>query len=236
MRYSARTGMTLMELMVALVVTGVVATIGAETFVSIIDHRRVIVEATRETERASALREMLRSWIASGTIQITTGGAQSARSSIAAARIAAPTIASPNSSQQLPAITAAVSTGDELTFRTNALTPTSTSNTLVRLFVDGDPATPDVGLTIEYQASTATPLQRMQLDSTIVMMTVEFLDKTTNRWYPYSEAATITPIAVRLYFPPVDNYYVPALLQLPMLFVLPAAQAAATATTGRGGP
>ena len=233
MKHSPRPGMTLIEMMVALVLTGVVASIGAATFSSIIDHRRVIVEGTLETERASALREMLRSWIVPEAIQITTGGAQSARVSIAAARITAPSL---NSSQLAPAITAAVSTGDELTFTTNALTPTNTSNTRVRLLVDGDPATPELGLTIEYQASTATPLQRMQLDSTIVMMTVEFLDRTTNRWYAYSEAATIQPIAVRLYFPPVDNYYVPALLQYPLLFVLPSAQAAATPATGRGGP
>ncbi len=235
MKHIPRSGMTLIEMMVALVVTGAVASIGAMTFDSIIEHRRIIVAATQETERAAALREMLRAWIASGTIQITTGGAQSTGTAIAAPRVTAPTIATPNSSYQPPAITAAVSTGDELTFRTYALTPSNTANTLVRLFVDGDPATPETGLTIEYQATTANPLQRMQLDSTIVMMTVEFLDQTTYRWYPYSEAATIRPIAVRVYFPPVDNYYVPALLQVPMLFVLPAAQSQTNTTGGRGG-
>ncbi len=235
MRHSTRAGMTLIEMMVAIVITGAVASIGAAAFESIIEHRRVIVESSLETERASALRETLRSWIASGTIQVTTGGAQSGRTTIAAPRITAPTIASPTSSQ-LPAITAAVSTGDELTFLTNALTPTNTGSTRVRLFVDGDPATPETGLTIEYQASTATPLQRMQLDSTIVMMTVEFLDRTTNTWHPYSEAASVQPIAVRVYFPPIDNYYVPPLLQYPLLFVLPGAQSQQTTTTvGRGG-
>src|SRR5512140_2668105 len=118
MKHLPRAGMTLIEMMVALVVTGAVASIGALTFDSIIEHRRIIVAATPATERAAALREMLRAWIASGTIQITTGGAQSARTAIAAPRISAPTIATPNSSYQAPAITAAVSTGDELTFRT----------------------------------------------------------------------------------------------------------------------
>jgi Tfp pilus assembly protein PilE len=222
--------MTLFELIVGVVITGVVASIGAMAFSSIIDHRRIIVESSVEMERASALREMLRTWIGSGTIQITTGGATARRTAITV-----PTIVSPLSSQQ-PTITAAATSGDELTFTTNALTPANTPSTRVRLFVDGDPNTPEVGLTIEYQAATNLPLQRRQLDSTIVMMTVEFLDQTTNTWTPYSEAATIRPIAARVYFPPVDNYYVPPLLQYPMLFVMQqAATTTTTITSGRGG-
>ncbi|HYV96536.1 MAG TPA: hypothetical protein VE967_03680 [Gemmatimonadaceae bacterium] len=230
MRLSSRAGLTLLELMAGIVITGLVAVIGASAFYSITDHRRIIVSETMETERAAALREMLRTWIGSGTIQITTGGAQATSTR----RPAPPTIVSLGSSQT-PTITSAASSGDELTFTTNALTPLMTPNTRVRLFVDGDPNTPETGLTIEYQSSTQTPLQRKQLDSTIVMMTVEFLDQTTNKWYPYSEASTTRPIAARLYFPPVDNYYVPPLLQYPLLFVMQQQSTNTTTTIGRGG-
>jgi Tfp pilus assembly protein FimT len=227
--------MTLMELMVGIVITGAVALIGGATFNSIIEHRRVILEANAEVERAAALREMLRTWIGSGTIQITTGGA-TARG-VRGATVTRPTIATPTSST-VPAITAAASTGDELTFVTNALTPIQTSSTRVRLFVDMDPNTPETGLTIEYQSAVqtqASPLQRRQLDSTIVAMSVEFLDQTTGIWYPYSEAATIRPMAASLYFPPVDNYYVPPLLQYPLLFVMGAPATNTTTTIGGGG-
>lgn len=234
MMLRARSGMTMMELIVGLVLTGVIAAVGATAFYSIIDHRRVVLEASVETERASALRDLLRTWIGSGTIQIQTGGAQGGRGGAQIGGRVSVTAATIGGTQQ-PTITAAATTGDELTFVTSAMTPAMTPNTRVRLFVDGDPATPEVGLTIEYQASTATPLQRRQLDSTIVAMTVEFLDGTMNRWVPYSEAATIRPIAARLYFPPVENWYVPELLQVPMHFVLQQTQQQGRGGGGRGG-
>jgi prepilin-type N-terminal cleavage/methylation domain-containing protein len=225
----ARRGMTLIELMFTLVITGLLATIGTATFVTLIDHRQVLMTATVQTEQAAALRETLRSWIGSGTIAIQVGGAPTARGGGAGISVSSTTGASGTSN--VPAITAAVSTGDELTFTTDALTPSGSPGVRIRLFVDGDPNTPEEGLTIEYQNSTASPLQRRQLDPTILAMTVEFLDQRTSRWYPYSEAATIQPIAARLTFPAVDGVIPPPrLLQLPMVFVM----SQQTATTGRG--
>jgi hypothetical protein len=219
--------MTLLELMFTLLITGFMATIGTAAFVTIIDHRAVIERATMDTERAAALRETLRSWIASGTISIQVGGAPTAQGGGAGISLSSTT-----STSNQPTITAAVSTGDELTFTTNALTPAGTPGVRVRLFVDGDGSTPEYGLTMEYQNSTAAPLQRRMLDSTIQYMTVEFLDQRTNQWYPYSQAATIQPMAARLTFPYVDGaqYEPHRLLQVPMVFVM----SSQTATTGRG--
>jgi hypothetical protein len=138
-------------------------------------------------------------------------------------------------SSELTTVTAAVSTGDELLFTTNALTPAMTPNARVRLYVDGDPNTPEIGLSIEYQIATTSPLRRMQLDSTIAMMIVEYLDRRTQRWYPFSEGASIRPIAARLSFPPVDGVYVPRLLQQPMLFVMSEETDQAEAVGGGGG-
>ena len=45
----ARKGMTLLELVVTLVVTAMLATFGAVAFGSIIDHRQVMIEATVQT-------------------------------------------------------------------------------------------------------------------------------------------------------------------------------------------
>jgi prepilin-type N-terminal cleavage/methylation domain-containing protein len=239
MRTSARAGMTLMELIVGVVLTGVMASIGAAAFYSIIDHRRTIVEASVETERAAALRDMLRSWINSASIQITTSNARNTQVrtfGITGGRSVASRTPAANS-QQVTGVTSAVATGEELTFITNALTPALTPRTRVRLFVDGDPATPEVGLSIEYQSSTAAPLQRMQLDSTIVAMSVQFLDRTTNLWYSSTEAATIQPVATRIWFPASDDVYVPPLLQFPMIFVIgQTAQQQATAPQRGGGP
>lgn len=230
---NARPGMTLMELVIGLVITSAMALAGTAAFTSIIDHRRVIAQATVETERAAALRDMLRTWIGSGALLARTQTLQTE----AALRRTESTLNRMNAmsgvTSALSTVTAAVSTGDELLFTTNALTPSMTPNTRVRLFVDGDANTAETGLTIEYQMTTTSPLQRRQLDSTIVMMTVEYLDRRTQRWYPFSEAAAIRPIAARLYFPPVDGVYVPRLLQHPMLFVI--AEQAVTTIDGQAG-
>lgn len=223
----ARRGMTLIELMATLVITGLMATLGTATFVDLIDHRYTMDHAITDVERAAALRETLRSWIGSGTISIQVGGAPTAQGGGAGISLSSTT----SNTSNLPTITAAVSTGDELTFTTDALTPAGTPGVRVRLFVDGDPSTPETGLTIEYQNSTAAPLQRIELDENILYMTVEFLDQRTSQWYPYTEAATIQPIAARLTFPPVDGVIPPPrLLQLPMVFVM----SQQTTTTGRG--
>jgi type II secretory pathway pseudopilin PulG len=201
--------MTLMELVVAIAITGMMAAVGAATFSSIIDHRRVIRESTVSTERAAALREMIRGWIVAGTIQIQQGGGP--RGLRSTARIGM----NPGA---MTGVTAAASTGDELTINTTALTPTGSPSTRLRLFVDGDDNTPEKGLSIEYQGSNASPLARRQLDSTIGTMTVEFLDNRTGRWYGASQAATITPIAVRFAFAAVEHDSLPRLLLLPFIY------------------
>jgi Tfp pilus assembly protein FimT len=66
--------MTLMELVIGLVITSLMATAGAATFSTLIDHRRTIRQATKDVERAAALRETLRSWLIAGTVQIQRGG------------------------------------------------------------------------------------------------------------------------------------------------------------------
>ena len=225
---SARRGMTLMELVIALVITGLMAVMGTATLGSIIDHRRVIVSGTGEMERASALRDQLRTWLLAGTVQIVTGGATAGLGRRAAA-IAGPSIASelsasgaangmPGSRSMAPAITAAVAGGDEITFETSADNPAHSPTARMRLFIDGDASTPETGLTLEYQASTATPLQRIQLEPTVGVLTVQFLDQRTNQWFESTQAAAITPIAVKISMQAYDGGRIPGILQLPLIF------------------
>lgn len=201
-------GMTLMELVVAIALTGMMAIAGAATFSSIIDHRRVIRESTVDTERAAALREMIRTWVVASSILIPQGGGPRGLGS--SARISA--------RPGMTGVTAAVAAGDEFTFTTSAMTPLPSASTRVRLFVDGDPNTPETGLTMEYQGANASPLQRRQLDSTIGVMMVEYLDNRTGRWYAAVQAATIQPIAMRFSFAAAEGDSIPRLLQVPFLF------------------
>ncbi len=200
-----------MELVIGLAITGMMAVTGVGAFSSIIDHRRTVREASASTERAGALREMIKSWIYSGTIQIQRGGRPRGL-----ARGAAGTT-QPGATNGGGTVSAAQASGDELTFTTSAPNPSLLANVRIRLFVDDDPNTPEHGLTIEYQPNVQRPLVRRMLDSTIDSLHVEYLDRRTNRWFPAGEAATITVFAARLWMHSTDTTQSP-LLALPITF------------------
>jgi hypothetical protein len=208
--------MTLMELVIGLAITGMMATAGAAAFGAIIDHRREIRTSTVSTERAAALREMLRSWIYAGSIQIQQGGGPRGLTRGAAAPSASAG-ASSLGGMSAAAVSAAQASGDEITFTTTALNPSLLPNVRIRLYIDADPNTPEKGLTIEYQPNLQMPIVRKMLDSTIDTLHVDFLDNRTNKWIESTQAATITPRAVRLTLNSGITKLSP-ILGLPMMF------------------
>jgi prepilin-type N-terminal cleavage/methylation domain-containing protein len=211
-----RSGLTLMELVIALAITGMMAAAGASTFSSVIDHRRVLREASVATERAAALRETIESWIDAGTVQIQQGGGPRGLTRGGATR-GGGAGASGSNPMNAAAVSAAQASGDEVSFTTTALNPSLLPNVRIRLYVDADNSTAEKGLTIEYQPNAQMPLVRRMLDSTIDTLTVEFLDTRTNRWFDAQQAATISPRAVRLTLRSSDTTSAP-ILGLPMIF------------------
>ncbi len=215
MTMRARAGMTLMELVIGLAITGMMAAAGAATFASIIDHRRIIRDASVSTERAAALREMIHSWINAGTVQIQQGGGPRGLTRGAPAASSASSAAS---GMNTASVSAAQASGDEISFTTTALNPSLLPNVRIRLYIDADNNTPEKGLTIEYQPNAQMPLVRKMLDSTIDTLTVEFLDTRTNQWFDATQVATISPRAVRLTLHSANRTSVPAILEVPMIF------------------
>ncbi|HEX8944258.1 MAG TPA: prepilin-type N-terminal cleavage/methylation domain-containing protein [Gemmatimonadaceae bacterium] len=219
----ARAGMTLMELVIGLAITGMMAAAGAGAFASIIDHRRGIREASASTERAAALREMLRSWLVAGTVQIQQGGGPRGltRGIASGARVS-----NTSAGNNTTAVSTAQAIGDEVSFTTTALNPSLLAAVRIRLYIDGDNSTPEKGLTIEYQPNLQMPLVRKMLDSTIDTLKVEFLDTRTGRWFRSSEAATIRPRALRLTLLGGEHGALPPILSVPMIFTIGAANTA----------
>jgi type II secretory pathway pseudopilin PulG len=219
--------MTLMELVIGLAITGMMAAAGAGAFESIIDHRRVIRESTVATERAAALREMITSWINAGTIQIQQGGGPRGLTRGAAS------VQTPMTSQasSTGAVSAAQAIGDELSLTTTALNPSLLGTVRIRMYIDGDNNTPETGLTIEYQPNAQSPLVRKMIDSTIDSLQVEFLDNRTHRWFRASEAATIQPRAARLTMFPSTKFPPRPILNVPMIFII-GSQTQNSGTTG----
>jgi len=212
--------MTLMELVIGLAITGMMAAAGAGAFSSIIAHRRIIRDASLDTERAAAFREMLETWINAGTVQIQRGGGP--RGLTRGVGAALPTAGGRGGiTSNTAAVSAATAIGDEITFTTTALNSAFTANVRIRLYIDGDNNTPERGLTMEYQPNLQQPLVRKMLDSTIDTLKVEYLDPRTDKWIRASEAATIaTQTAVRVTLLPGDKHAIPAILQVPMIFMI----------------
>ena len=211
--------MTLMELVIGLAITGMMAAAGAGAFSSIIAHRRIIRDASVDIERAAAFREMLETWINAGTVQIQRGGGP--RGLTRGVGAALPTGGRGGITSNTAAVSAATAIGDEITFTTTALNPAFTANARIRLYIDGDDNTPERGLTMEYQPNLQQPLVRRMLDSTIDTLKVEYLDSRTDKWIRASEAATIaTQTAVRVTLLPGEKHAIPAILQVPMIFMI----------------
>jgi type II secretory pathway pseudopilin PulG len=188
--------MTLMEVVVALMIVGLMAGAGVAAFQSIVDHRTTLRGAAVADERAAALRDLVRGWLAAGSIQVQAGGTPNLTGLGGAGRSGAVSIAGSDMNDQTN--TAAQAVGDEIVFTTSAPNPAMQADLRIRLYIDGDPSTPEHGLSIEYQTGQATPLQRAMLDSTIDSLDVEFLDRSTGRWFDASQAAAIQPRAARI--------------------------------------
>ncbi|MDA1081529.1 MAG: type II secretion system protein [Gemmatimonadetes bacterium] len=217
----ARSGMTLLELIVALSILAMMTIAGAVAFGMTIDRQETIREASVDVERAAALRETLRQWILQGDPQVTTGGApRGGRGGGTGGRqLASVAPGARGTSATTAGVTAAVSTGNELTVVTNGPNPLMAANVRIRIFVDADDDTPEQGLVIEYQASTQTPLLRRELDPSVGDLAIEFYDQRTGRWIPSTEAATGQLIALRIAMIAADGFVLPRLLELPLTIV-----------------
>lgn len=207
----ARRGVTLVELVVALTVTSVVALVGASTFEQLIDRRAHLVDATGATERESARRALVREWVQNGAIDLplTTAIVREAD---------ARRVAQSRDVQRLDTRFAR-SQSDELNVTTSANTPLGHRDVQVRLYIDDDPDTPERGLSVEYRAFAGGPTRRQALDSTMATLTVEWFDARTRRWVPTRDARAILPAAVRLTFG-IDADAT-RLRTLPLTFALP---------------
>lgn len=210
----ARRGMTLMELVIGLTITGIMATAGARTFSSIIDHRAVVRGANRTTERTAALRDMIRSWGLNGAITVEIGGGP--RGLTRSASGAAARTANRRGASNIVQVTPAKHSGDQVTIVTSAPNPAMLPNLSIRLYIDADETTPETGLTMEYQPNPRSQLVRRMLDSTISALVLEYLDNRTGRWLAASQAANTSVRAARISFVPSDTLAGSPLLGVPL--------------------
>ena len=218
-RRSDRRGVTLVELLVSLLILSMLVTAGNAAITMLIEYRERLETASVDAERASALRDLITSWLAAATTVNTT-----------------PTPNTGLNSSQTPtyingqlSVNPASVSGHDLRFTTAAETPAHAPTTIMRLFVDDDDNTAETGLTLEYQVNAQSPRARVQLDPTIAELYVEFLSTNTNDWVEAPDATGVQARAVRVTLYGREDREVSGIVSLPIIAPLRTAQGAAPA-------
>lgn len=204
--HGRRRGFTLIELVVSLAITGMVAATGAFAFNTVVDMRTRARDVTAMANAAASNRALLVAWLSSGRVSIGGGNA-----STASLRFS--------------------DDDDQVVVIATASTPLNYGEVAVRLFIDRDELTPEKGLVAEVQEIGGTLRRtRVQLDSVVSGLVAEFLDNTTGMWLTRRNGLPRSPRAVRVTFSADAPDTLPALLRLPFVQTLVATTNTSTNT------
>ena len=198
-----RRGMTLVELVVALAISGAAIASGYQAFAMISDRRSIAAAHADSMARAFALRATLARWLSNARLTVE------------------------EDEVVFRVVEARRRQGDErtsadLVFLTSARSPVSDHGTIVHLFVDRDNG--ETGLTAELSEWRGQRVARLRLDPAIVGLSVQFTSvrgsrtDTTSSWV----SSTILPATMRLRFAPRISDSLPPLLRLPLTIRLDA--------------
>jgi hypothetical protein len=176
-----RRALSAVELMVAIAVTGMAASIGAATLALLGDRRAIVAAPPGDMERAAAVRRTLVAWLE---------GAHGPLSALSGA---------PAAVFQLLDQTRQGRPADDLLFSTSAETPLGTGDALVRLHVVPDPEAPEHGLVADIAPSPGAAGIRVVLDSTITELDARVLtDLAGPSWLPNFLSPQLVPRGVQL--------------------------------------
>ncbi|HEX6369725.1 MAG TPA: prepilin-type N-terminal cleavage/methylation domain-containing protein [Longimicrobium sp.] len=192
-------GMTLLELLVGLAVTGLVLAAGYGALASISDHRQRAAGALDEAARAAAIRRTLTEWIAAARLEPDGTGPEF---------------------RGVDAVDAGRD-DDELTFLTGAAAGREGGVPVVRLFVDRDPATPERGLVAELGGWRGAARERVELAPAARGLQVRYLSALSRDpvWLPGWISSTVLPRALELRVDAAPDS-LPPLLALPVAAAL----------------
>ena len=191
-----RSGFTLVEVIVALAVGGIVLLTGFGALATVRDRSEHVMAETSLMLEGATARTTLIEWL--GMARLQASELNAAFSGLDAVE------------SDLPS--------DEVTFPTRARTPLGTPTTVVRLFVDTDFETPERGLVAEFVGALGAEPRRMELVSNVTGMRIRYLPDVagdvewSESWVGQSELPRA--IEISLDGRPPDS--LPALLTLPI--------------------
>jgi len=202
-RRRARTGMTLIELIVALTITGVALGSGYSAYATLADRRILADHQADAIARTAAIRSTLALWIAGA--RLTVEEDDIVFRSVGATRRSL--------TRGLP--------DDDLTFFTSARTQVGNHGTIVHLFVNHDSAG-EHGLIAELSERAGERHTRIQIDSSVAGLAVELLSNVlgTQSWLPSWVSSTILPAGARVTLLPRPGDSLLPLLRLPITVAL----------------
>jgi prepilin-type N-terminal cleavage/methylation domain-containing protein len=192
-----RQGMTLVELVVGLTITGLAFGAGYAAFASLLDHRERADSTTAATAREAAVRHALVSWLAGAVLVAEEHG---------------PTFSGLDGRHgTVP--------DSELSFLTTAATPLNTGHTLVRLYIDRDEGTPEAGLVAELMEWRGVGTARIEIERRATGLHIRYLSSihTGPSWLESWVSGSVLPAAVELTLLAAMPDSLPPLLRLPVL-------------------
>lgn len=195
-----RAGLTLIELVVALTMTGLALTGGYAAFTTIIDRREASDERAKAVTRAASVRAALVSWLGNARLTIEEDdivfqGIDGTRRTEAG---------------EVP--------DDELTFLTSASTPVAEHGTIIRLHIDRSDVTPERGLVAELRPWHGTRTQTLELLPNATGLDVRYLSGMVGgrHWLPSWVSTTLLPLGTEVNVSASQADSLPPLFRVPI--------------------
>lgn len=203
-RCRTRRGMTLIELVVALTITGLVMTSGYAAFSTMAERRTQATRTMNEVQRAAALRSTLAEWLAAAELTIEDDDVMFR--GLDGVRDGRP--------------------DDEFSFRANAPSGGSIRSSKIRLFIERNDSTPEQGLVASIEGEPARSRRLVELDSRVTSLDVRYLSSVhgTQDWGTSWVSTTVLPLGVEVTLGADVADSLPPLLRLPILVALQGAK------------
>jgi type II secretory pathway component PulJ len=192
--------MTLLELVVALAITGFVVSGGYATFATLMDRRDAAAKTASRLMRHSTARALLAEWLASARLTIEADEVVF-RGIDGATRGTATALAD-----------------DDIVFFTTAVTPVGRNGTIVHLYVDRSAESPERGLVAELREFEGMRSARMELEAGVAGLDAQFLTGVLGQrqWVKSWVSTSVLPTGVRLAVSAVPPDSLPPLWRFPI--------------------
>ena len=196
-RTRRRSGLTLIELLVAITVTGMALSAGYGALSWMTSARQHAEQATDAVWRAAAVRRTITTWLAGATLAVSPDvadfrGVDGEREHV---------------------------DDDAITFRTNATTPLGTAETVVTLVIDHDDATPETGLIALLEEPHGARRATIVLEPHAVALDAQYLSGVSGatRWSTSWISTSVLPRGIELTVSAARGDSLPPLLRVPLV-------------------